>query len=118
MIAWDIDNQVLGQGNFGKVCLATVASTQIRDEAQAKRDLLNFYASPDALGSDGGAGGGLARRGSTKRQNLYITKNLDFDESNIPLLPSDARKVACKMVKGEQNAFWSCQVQIFLFWIG
>ena len=97
---------MLGQGNFGKVCLATVASTQIRDEAQAKKDLVNFYANPDAaLGSDGGAGGGLARRGSTKRQNLYITKHLDFDESNIPLLPSDARKVACKMVKGTPVCF-------------
>ena len=87
---------MLGQGNFGKVCLATVSHAQIRDEDQANKDLANFI---NNIG-DSSSGGADGRRMSLRRQNIYKGNKDDEDENKQLLLPRDARKVAVKMVKG------------------
>jgi hypothetical protein len=95
---------MLGQGNFGKVCVAYISrTTQIRDEDQVKNSEPVFQ-SPLKQGH---------KRHFSFKNNKYtvnqnyepsgVNANISPDNSNsasIPLLPKDARKVAAKMAKG------------------
>lgn len=82
-------DRVLGEGNFGKVCLATVSSVPIRDETQVTQDLQDIAGTTK-----------LRRRLTIKRsQNNYATG--DSIELAEPLLNDKTkRRVAVKMVKG------------------
>ena len=96
------ESKVLGQGNFGKVCVAYISHTQaIRDEEEVKKADLSFQ---------GPTKQGLKRHLSFKNkytvnQNYEpsgVTSDLNNTDENakIPLLPKDARKAAVKMAKG------------------
>jgi hypothetical protein len=91
---------VLGQGNFGKVCLATLSKEPIRDEADVAKEMGSSSGQLDQAGT-----GGIMRRLSTRRQqNKYVLNNnykpFEISDANQPLLPRGARLVAVKMVKG------------------
>lgn len=94
----------MGQGNFGKVCVAFISySSAIRDEEQTK---IPEVTTQLPLKS------GIKRHFSFRKQQYTV--NYNYDTSNpvqlnqsqqdqqqiVPLMPKEARKVAAKMVKG------------------
>jgi hypothetical protein len=92
----------LGQGNFGKVCVAYISHSQpIRDEEEVKKADLSFQ---------GPGKQGLKRHLSFKSKHTVnqnyepsgVTSSTNSAENDIkiPLLPNDARKAAVKMAKG------------------
>lgn len=106
---WELDptrfiihhDKVLGQGNFGKVCLATVSSVSLRDEDQVARDLNQEL--QDKSQSDSSR---LIRFSIKRKHNPYIDntvfrKKQENEELVEPLLnDKNNRQVAVKMVKG------------------
>lgn len=107
------DKLVLGEGNFGKVCLATVSSSEpLRDEAEiADAELMNTSAS--APGGALGLPSKLKSRLSFRRgpnvagqtgapRNPAASDNWKLEELNEPLLSKEgSRLAAVKMVKGK-----------------
>ena len=91
---------MLGSGNFGKVCLATVSHEQIRDVTQLGKEMELFESNSNQTTSP------IHRRISFKRgQNSYnVTKAKNDTELNteqsVPLIAKGSRLVAVKMVKG------------------
>ncbi len=86
----------MGEGNFGKVCLASVSNEKIRDESEIGKEI-NIL--------DPASGTALSRKFSMRRQqNAYMasktSKDFEISETSQPLLPKGARLVAVKMVKG------------------
>jgi hypothetical protein len=102
-------DQVLGEGNFGKVCLAVVSlKDPIRDESQTDKD--------DFEGGSGVPGSGLSRhkhrfsiRGRSAHNTYTVNKSnsdLELNELDKPLLVKGSRLVAVKMVKGKCLFFY------------
>ena len=90
---------MLGQGNFGKVCLASVSNEQIREESDIGKELNILDTSSGSLPATPN------RKFSMRRQqNTYALKNStsdkDVEMSDVPLLPKNSRLAAVKMVKG------------------
>ncbi len=97
-------DKVLGSGNFGKVCMATVSSVQLRDEDQVNID----------LASAGGSNKLIGRLSMKRTHNTYVdgvlrkkaTNKNDHSDVEVdeiePLMTNDKTKklVAAKMVKG------------------
>ncbi len=94
----------MGEGNFGKVCLAAVSlHDSIRDKNQIEKE-------------EGGAGSGLSRvkhrfsiRGRDGQNSYAVNKSgsdVALNEFNQPLLIKGCRKVAVKMVKGKLKHFF------------
>jgi hypothetical protein len=90
----------LGQGNFGKVCVAYISHSQpIRDEEEAKKVDLTFQ------------GAGKLKRHLSFKSKYAVNQNYEpsgvtsntnaaENDTKIPLLPKDTRKAAAKMAKG------------------
>lgn len=97
------DNRVLGSGNFGKVCLATVSNKLIRDENDI---LMNHDQSLNNSNmTSNNPASRLMNRLSIRRSDSVVRRANEIDMENVsePLLMKDERriKVAAKMVKGK-----------------
>jgi hypothetical protein len=94
-------DKILGEGNFGKVCLAAVSlNDPIRDESQLDKD--DFESA--------GGGSGLTRhrlhfsirgRGGGQNSQNKSGSDLALNDFNQPLLVKGSRQAAVKMVKGK-----------------
>lgn len=97
-------DKVLGEGNFGRVCLATVSSgDQLRDESEVN----NQWPNDSTLGLPNAVGSKLKSRFSFKRgANTYSPTRSNEESSKMedikePLLnKKGSRLAAAKMVKG------------------
>ncbi len=107
------DDKVLGQGNFGKVCLATVSNKLIRDES----DIAKGISQDLSLNDNENRANRIMRRFSVKRANAGDKKAEEIDMANVsePLLMKDERRIkaAAKMVKGKLQQFcWKAKNNI------
>ncbi len=105
-------DKVLGQGNFGKVCLATVSNKLIRNETDLAKDMTEDLSLSDNLtpASTNTASRFMRRLSMKKSSNPYVAGGGDrkggaeSDMNNVsePLLTKDERRIkaAAKMVKG------------------
>lgn len=93
-------DKILGEGNFGRVCLATVSKDPIPSQINTSDNQLN----------DLSPGERIRKRFSIKRnQNTYaVSKSNDQELNDLskPLidfsnLPKNSRLAACKICKGK-----------------
>ncbi len=103
-------DQVLGQGNFGKVCLATVSNKLIRNEADLAKDMTEDLSLSDNLtpASTNSASRFMRRLSIKKSSSPFVAGDrkgpveLNMNDVNEPLLARDEKRIkaAAKMVKG------------------
>ena len=107
-----IKDKVLGQGNFGKVCLATVSNKLIRAETDMPKDMSQDLSLNDNAAIQNTTSRLKSRLSMRRNPNNYVANNnkakKSFDSDNVdnelnePLLTKDEKRIkaAVKMVKG------------------